>query len=198
MGKEDNRASQLLKGLVMLNERSEDRSGKKRPKHEFGEFTFSRRKVKKSHNQALSVLKQKYKKDIDILSLGFEMGFCSFTDVLVGVRRCNVEFENSDRAQFHHCLLVLICRISNIYVLGEHLFFDKNAYTLPGISSVDNFQNKKVKELARVVASALENTECKRVFANELDSPIPDGIKVESNLVGEEPVVFDGYFWWED
>ena len=72
------------------------------------------------------------------------------------------------------------------------------AYSLPGIESVDRFTNKKVSELEIEVARILQGSGYERVYASELNSPIPIGISVESNLVYDRPLVFDGYFSWID
>ena len=198
MSYEVNRASQLRQGLAEFKERAQLKGKKSRSKLQIGDFVFDGADVKKRHIQALKILGQNYKEDMVASSLGFEMGASSIVDILIGAKHCFLETKGTDKLVQQKCLYILLCRFANVYVIGQHSYFDNNAHALPGIETVDNFQSKKLKDLACSVAMIMEASGCERVYAAELDGSLPRGIAIESNLVFGEPVLFDGYFWWID
>ena len=195
---EVNREYQLRRGLVALNEREQLKGKNKTSNLHVGDFVFDRTDVKKRHKQALKILNQNYRKDSIAYSLGFGMGATSILDVLIGAKHCFLVPRDTKELIQQKCLFVFLCRFANVYVLGEHTYFDEDAYSLPGIESVDKFQNKKVKDLAESVAGLMQSAGCERLYAAELAGSLPHEISIESNLVLNEPVLFDGYFWWTD
>ena len=139
MSYKTNRSSQLREALIQLNERYLERKKGKQGKLQIGSFVFGSSHAKKFHNSAMRRLSEFYKKDMAAFSLGFEMGACTFDDYLIGQKQCYVLPETTGSLYQQSCIYLLICRFANIYVLGEHEYFDCNSYSLPCLDSVDNF-----------------------------------------------------------
>ncbi len=164
----------------------------------YGSLVYEYNTATVDQNVAITALKKEYSNDMELFALGFEYGYSSFLDCLIGKNRCYRESLKNEEIPKQVCVFILFCNYKNIFVLGEHEYIDESGFTLPALHAVDHFTTNRTSSLASSIHKLLESGVYQRVYAAELDSKIPDSIKTESNLVGEYPLVFDGYFNWTD
>lgn len=163
---------------------------------DYGSLVYSYPGASKAQSEALSRLEREYGKDFEPFTLGFHMGCASFVDCMVGKKRCYRPTD--DDLDFQKCVYVLLCNYTNIFVIGEHSYFGSGGEILPEFNTVDQFTTNRTRDLASEVSTLLEPAEYQRVYAAELGGDLPEQIKTESNLIGDKPLIFDGYFNWTD
>jgi len=188
MKKPENRSVELRRKLEELYSQGDD--------FDNGFLLYEYPGSNEAQNEVLEILKLHYQQDLDVLSLGFHMGNASFLDCVVGKSRCYQKKPGEFDEQ--KCVYVLLCNYTNIFVVGEHTYFDKGGIRFPCFDSVDKFESCMTSELANEVSTLLKTSSYRRVFATEVDGSIPDGMSTKSNLAGENQLVFDGYFNWTD
>jgi len=163
---------------------------------DYGSLVYEYPGSNEAQNEVLQILKLHFPADLDAFSLGFHMGNASFMDCIIGKTRCHQD--TSDRLGEQRCIYVLFCNYTNIYVIGEHTYFERGGYRLPCFLSVDNFHSDITRELADEVSILLKTSSYRRAFATELDGALPKRISTKSNLAGNSQLIFDGYFNWTD
>ena len=150
-----------------------------------------------------------YGEDASICSMGLEYGYASFADIVVGKKRF---FANNPPAagiySIENCLFILLCNYLNIYVLGEHSYYHESGFSysrareagdfLPEFSCIDKFQNISIESLSNNITELLAKSSYERVHSEDLDSYLIKSIKLQSNLMGEPALLYDGYFNWTD
>lgn len=114
---------------------------------------------------------------------------------MLGTKKC---FAENSKDDYQKCIFVLFCDLANIYVIGEQCYGTDIGFLLPGFSSIDQFTSNDTRVLADEIQYALQGNNYERVLASDLAGPLPEGIEIDSNLVGESEVLFDGYFYWTD
>ena len=184
------RKNELHKHLVELYEQGES--------FDYGSLVYEYEEVSADQNVAIDTLNERYPDDLELSSLGFNYGYSSFLDCLVGKKQCRVKPGKKVEFETQVCVFILFCNYKSIYVLGEHVYYGESGFALPGFPSVDNFTTNRTSSLAKEVNALLEKTAYRRALASELDGNIPDIIKTESNMITDRPRVFDGYFNWTD
>jgi len=180
------RSKELRNDLVELYANGED--------FDYGSLMYMYPDAEEHQNQAIEILQERYADELHVFAFGYNSSYASFLDCLIGKNLCYEEPAPEEEFPIHKCLFVLFCHYKNIYVLGEHNYFDDDAFVSPGYSAVDNFTLECTKTIAAEVTILLKNAKYQRVHASDLGGEIPRIIKTESNLVGERALVFDGYF----
>ncbi len=165
---------------------------------DYGSLVYEYKGASKDQNAAITALGKKYSRDMEIFSLGFNYGYSSFLDCLIGKKECYREPRKGAEFPTQVCIFILFCHYKNIFVIGEHTYFDENGFILPAFNAVDQFTTNRSSAIATAIHKILEDGVYQRVYSAELDEVMPDSIKTESNLAGEHPVIFDGYFNWTD
>jgi len=123
-------------------------------------------------NSAIALLEEEYSKDMEVSKMGFEYGYSSFLDCLIGKSECYREPPEKEKFPTQVCVFILFCNYKNIFVLGEHAFFDKGRFIFPAFQAVDNFTTNRTLSLATRIHKLLEGEAYQRVYAAglQLDS----------------------------
>lgn len=130
-------------------------------------------------------------------------GYSSYVSISITKRDGSVRHERANGWVDVECLEIALCRLAPLACLLRPATRSRGpngagAYSLPQVGRLVTIPDQRWEGEYRQIADVLAWHDLPLVGPNPLADPLPDGLRVETNLADSAQTIFDAWFHWRD